>query len=170
MKAVHLIALSLAFMPGAAVPEATPNEIANEEANHPDCEPDTIETVDVCPLGAQLHHDGLGLNDLITIHADDRDAAKGGNGSHRYTATMGDQVVADIQFQHGPRKVEGSTPGITEAALLAILIDRLEGFQAGPFACAENDHQLSLLREALAWTHARARERASRGVLGQNKV
>ena len=39
-------------------------------------------------------------------------------------------TVATIQFQRGPRNVEGSTPGITEAVLYAVLIDRLEGFQA----------------------------------------
>ena len=74
--------------------------------------------------------------------------------------------LARIQFQHGPRLADGSTPGITEAVLYAILIDRLEGFQAGPLACAANEEQLTHLRACLAAAKARADERAARGVLG----
>jgi hypothetical protein len=111
------------------------------------------------------HHDGHGLNESIVIYTDEPD---GSGGAHQYTAWIGDTRVAVVQFQKGPRNVEGSTPGMTEAALLAILIDRLRGFQAGPYSCRENAIQLTHLEETLHWTKARADARARRGVLGHN--
>ena len=68
-----------------------------------------------------------------------------------------------IHFQEGPVR-ENGVNGITEAALLAILIDRYEGFQSGPYACATNAIVLLQLREALANMHARTRERMARNV------
>lgn len=119
------------------------------------------------------HHDGHGLNDIITIGCDERDPNSGG-ASHDYRLLIevpgGTLKVGRIQFQHGPRKEPGSTPGVTEAALLAILIDRLEGFQAGPYRCRENAIMLTKLQECLHWTRHRADERARRGVLGKNEV
>jgi len=115
----------------------------------------------------QYHHDGLGLNDLITIKADDRDPDAGG-ASHIYAAEIDDRKILRVQFQHGARNVEGSTPGCTEAVLLAVLIDRMEAFQAGPFSCRENAIQLTKLQEVLHWTRHRAEARKRRGVLGEN--
>jgi len=118
----------------------------------------------------RLHRDGYGLNDALRILADARDVDSGGGSSHRYEVEIGGSEVAVIQFQHGPRKAEGSTPGITEEVLLAILIDRLKGFQAGPFSCRENALTLTKLQEALHWSRHRADERAKRGVLGELAV
>lgn len=118
------------------------------------------------------HHDGHGLNESLKITSDAKDPAAGG-ASHHYLVYAGGPdcfgpIVASVQFQHGPRNEANSHAGITEAVLLAILIDRLEGFQAGPYACPENDEQLLHLRAALALTKARADARAARGVLGRN--
>lgn len=119
------------------------------------------------------HHDGHGLNESIGIIADERDAKNGGNGSHHYdfTASKGTAVhqVGFIQFQHGPRLDPKSRIGVTEAALYVVLIDRLEGFQAGPFACDENMQQIDLLKQCLALTKARADARAAAGILGKNE-
>lgn len=111
------------------------------------------------------HHDGHGLNEsiLITTDAPDQSGA-----AHQYALRIGGVTIAQIQFQQGPRNVEGSIPGATEAAILAVLIDRLRGFQSGPYACRENAIQLTKLEETLHWTKARADERARRGVLGTN--
>jgi hypothetical protein len=114
------------------------------------------------------HHDGHGLNESILITADDLGP---GGASHHYEFVMNPSgnfsvFAGGLQFQKGARNVEGSTPGVTEAAVLAVLIDRLEGFQAGPYACAENDEQLEHLRAALALTKARADRRAAAGTLG----
>jgi hypothetical protein len=120
------------------------------------------------------HHDGHGLNESITLQADLEDPNAGG-ASHRYLGTIsvpgvGEIVVARIQFQHGPRKVEGSEPGITEAVLYAILLDRLRAFQVGPFPHPANEDQIQALELCLASTKARADERANRGVLGKNLI
>ena len=100
---------------------------------------------------------------------DDRDP-NAGNASHKYAIQFGgpDQICS-IPFQHGPRGVEGSTPGIFDDDLLAIAEDRLRGFQSGPFACLENgialDHIIQA-REALA---SRVAKRIAKGVLGVNQ-
>ncbi len=117
-----------------------------------------------------IHHDGHGLNESIIIQTDEPDQS---GAAHEYKLHIvrpdaDGYQVASIQFQKGPRNVEGSIPGATEASLLAVLIDRLRGFQAGPYACRENAIQLTKLEEVLHWTKARADERAKRGVLGKN--
>lgn len=113
----------------------------------------------------ETHFDGHGLNESIRLEAD---ALDGSGASHRYIAIIGDEVVADIQFQQGPRLEPSSHPGVTEAVLLAILADRMEGFNKGPYSCRENSLVLTKVQEALHWTKHRADERAKRGVLGKN--
>lgn len=120
------------------------------------------------------HEDSLGLNDRLVISADERDPINGG-ASHHYIIYFrlpddGLLKVADIQFQHGPRHEEGSKLGATEAAIIQVLIDRLEGFQAGRFACGSNQRALRALREAQNEMRDRAIERARRGVLGKNEA
>lgn len=112
------------------------------------------------------HHDGHGLNEAIRIRAD---APGPGGASHEYVLDIGGFCVASIQFQKGPRQEPGSIAGVTEAALLAVLIDRLRCFQAGEYACRENAIQITKLEETLHWTKARADARARRGVLGTNQ-
>ena len=75
-------------------------------------------------------------------------------------------VVAEIQFQHGPRNEEGSTVGVLDVDLLEIVRDRLKQFQAGEFACRENACALTHIEEALMWMNKRTEDRAERNVLG----
>lgn len=72
-------------------------------------------------------------------------------------------------FQNGPIGEVGVN-GITHEALLAILIDRLEGFQQGPFAGRENALALTKLQEAQHWLHHRTQSRMARGVEGTHTV
>lgn len=120
------------------------------------------------------HHDGHGLNESIEITCDERTV---GNASHEYVAAItpcffeaecAPERVLQIQYQCGARREPDSTPGVTDAVLLAIVIDRYEGFQSGPFASPQGDEVLVHLRAALALMKARADERAARGVLGKN--
>lgn len=129
---------------------------------------DITETVrNVVP--DQKHHDGFGLNDLVTIECDDRDPDAGG-ASHNYVLKMkGVGVVGAVQFQHGARTLATSKPGALDAVLLAVVLDRFESFQAGPFASRENAIVITKLEEALMWIGKRTRDRARRGVLGKNK-
>ena len=74
-----------------------------------------------------------------------------------------------IIFQHGPI-YEVGVNGITNEILLAIVIDRLRGFQAGGLRCRENAVALTKLEEALMWLKKRTHERTVRGVEGTNEV
>lgn len=71
-----------------------------------------------------------------------------------------------LQFQDGP-PADCGINGLTNEALLAVLVHRLEGFQAGKFACNENHHALKHISLALECLHARTRERRQKGIEGQ---
>jgi len=73
-----------------------------------------------------------------------------------------------IMFQNGPIN-EAGVNGITQEALLAICIDRLESFQSGPYACRENALALTKLQEAQMWLQKRTRDRLARGVEGTHE-
>lgn len=72
-----------------------------------------------------------------------------------------------IRFQNGPIK-EFGVNGISQEALLAIVIDRLRSFQAGDYACPDNAEALAHLQGALKCLQRRTRERMARGVEGTN--
>jgi hypothetical protein len=72
----------------------------------------------------------------------------------------------NILFQNGPIPHAGVN-GVTHEALLAVLIDRLQGFQGGEFACKENAEAMSCLEEAMMILHARTLARMARGVEGK---
>jgi len=74
-----------------------------------------------------------------------------------------------ILFQNGPIPEVGVN-GVTNEVLLAIVADRLRGFQSGPFACVDNDWTLHCVEAALRHLKERTRERMSRGVEGTYKV
>lgn len=74
-----------------------------------------------------------------------------------------------VLFQNGPI-AEAGVNGVTHEALLAILVDRLESFQRGPYACRENAIALTKLQEAQHWLHHRTRARVARGVEGTHTV
>lgn len=104
-------------------------------------------------------------NDLLKIVADERGH---GNASHEYSIE-GLPHVNRIYFQNGPINEVGVN-GITHEVLLAILIDRLQGFQSGPYSSRENACALTKLEEAKHWLHARTLARMERGVEGTHTV
>jgi hypothetical protein len=103
------------------------------------------------------------VNDKLVVEA--LDGPGPGGASHLYRITLPSAYFADLIFQNGPI-AEAGINGITHEALLAILIDRLEGFQGGPFKSQTNGDALYHLREALKFLHSRTKERMSRGVEG----
>lgn len=107
-------------------------------------------------------------NDRIDITAMD---APGAGGAHHYYAVDvdGSENGIDIHFQNGPI-AEAGINGVTQEALLAVVIDRLRCFQAGPFACRENDLALANVEQALHWLQQRTLARMRRGVEGRNIV
>lgn len=76
--------------------------------------------------------------------------------------------VLELYFQNGPI-LEVGTNGITHEVLLAVLIDRLKGFQSGPYACDTNARALAHLQGAIQALYERTRERMSRGVEGTHQ-
>lgn len=108
-------------------------------------------------------------NEAITITCDERNP-ENGNASHHYTMKIATADGApereqSISFQDGPIKEVGVN-GVTNEALLAILIDRMRGFQAGQYASRDNAVALTKMEEALMWLHKRTRDRLARGVEG----
>lgn len=113
-------------------------------------------------------HKVNGCNENIAIQVLDEPGH--GGACHVYGITVSDPVHNRhhdvlIQFQNGPI-AEVGTNGVTHEALLAVLIDRLQGFQKGQYACRENAIALTKLEEAMHWLHHRTRERVARGVEG----
>lgn len=122
-------------------------------------------------------HKVNGLNEVLTITATDEPGSGGAN--HDYVITFVDprygherSPISDrhgrnciISFQNGPI-AEAGVNGISQEALLAIVRDRLECFQAGPYACESNGVALSHVIAAMEALHARTRERTARGVEG----
>lgn len=99
-----------------------------------------------------------------------RDEPGAGGASHEYAVTHANSAGADdlahISFQNGPIS-ESGVNGVTQEILLAIVIDRLRSFQAGPFSCRENALALTKCEEALLWLNNKTRERVARGVEGK---
>ena len=90
---------------------------------------------------------------------DERDPNAGGASHHYGIQWGGPKEVTRIQFQHGPRGLATSTAGLFEDDLLAILEDRLVCFQAGPFACEENEQALAATRGSTSASVSRSASR-----------
>jgi hypothetical protein len=82
-------------------------------------------------------------------------------GEHGSTITV-------LKFQKGPVNEVGAN-GISDEALLTILIHRLNGFQHGPFASREGLIALTNMQQAHHWLRERYEDRNQRGVEGYNK-
>lgn len=112
-------------------------------------------------------HKVNGLNESIQIKVTDEPGSGGAN--HRYELWLPDYVVDPpgcghqhgpscyIRFQNGPVGEEAN--GISNEAILAVLIDRLEGFSKGPFSCRENSIALTKAQECMHWLNHRTNER-----------
>lgn len=121
-------------------------------------------------------------NHQLEINVTDEPGAGGAN--HRYEITKFDASdnasavssavpVAQMDglvvlFQNGPIPEHGVN-GVTQEALLAVVIDRLRSFQAGSFSCRENAIALTHCEDALMWLQRRTRARIRRGVEGSHQ-
>lgn len=106
-------------------------------------------------------------NDVIDVEVLDEPGS--GGACHEYAATLPNGASTLIAFQNGPIGEVGVN-GLTHEVLLAILVDRMEAFQAGPYACRENALALTKLQEAQHWLLHRTRARMDRGVEGTHKA
>ena len=91
-----------------------------------------------------------------------------GNANHKYKIQLVDgKTLGEINFQNGPVKEHGRN-GIHNEDLLAIVADRLAGFQGGDFACRENQVALEAVMDALGTLQMRTEIRKARNVEGTN--
>jgi|SRR5215831_14536118 len=81
----------------------------------------------------------------------------------------GGLLMAELHFQNGPI-AEVGVNGIQNEDLLALLIDRLKGFQGGLYKCRENALALTKLEEALMWLKKRTGARIERQVEGTHEI
>ena len=117
----------------------------------------TIRVMDEPGSGGACHHYVISGFNTLTNPSEPFSALYGAPSRH-----------STVLFQNGPINEVGVN-GITHEALLAILIDRLEAFQRGPFANGYNRIALSSLRDAQDALQERTRERMARGVEGTHE-
>ena len=106
-----------------------------------------------------------GLNEALTL--DVLDEPGQGGACHHYRVSWTPAETCNIHFQNGPIK-EFGVNGISGEALLAIVRDRLECFQRGPYVCETNQQALDHVVAAMGALESRTRERVDRGVEGTN--
>ena len=106
-----------------------------------------------------------GLNDVIEVLA--LDAPGSGGASHEYVMSINGKHTR-ISFQNGP-VLEAGFNGLSNEALLTIVIDRMRGFAEGPFRCRENSIALTHLEDAIMWLQKRTRDRLARDVEGTHQ-
>lgn len=95
-----------------------------------------------------------------------------GNACHEYRIEYAQNGPAcsaqEVKFQNGPI-LESGVNGVSNESLLAIVEDRLLGFQSGAFACRENAIALTKVQEAMMWLQKRTLDRVRRGVEGTDQ-
>lgn len=112
-------------------------------------------------------HKVNGLNEAITITVLDEPGQ--GGACHLYNLAAWKQhppAVAYqtfLSFQRGLLH-ETEVNGLSNEALLAVVLDRLTSFQDGPYPCEHNQYALEHVEQALLWLKRRAEERLARGV------
>lgn len=109
-----------------------------------------------------------GVDNLIGIKVLDEPGQ--GGACHEYQVFGNSESqgwTQKIFFQNGPVKEFGCN-GLTQECLLAIVLDRLRGFQSGDFACRENAIALTHIETALMFLQKRTRDRLARNVEGTN--
>lgn len=112
-------------------------------------------------------------NDVLRVWVHDEPGSGGAN--HDYSIAIPSQdpnstaTTIPIRFQNGPI-AEAGVNGVTHEALLAILVDRMEGFQAGPYASPDNQEALEAMRTAQTALQRRTKERLARNAEGTHAV
>jgi hypothetical protein len=110
-------------------------------------------------------------NDTLTLTVEDAPGQGNANHHYRVRGKLPSPADCDLHFQNGPIAEAGNgVNGLTHEVLLAIVADRLRGFQSGPYACKANACALTHIEEAQHWLQQRTLERMRRGVEGTHTV
>ena len=94
------------------------------------------------------------------------------NANHHYSVSTTQQpstILGEVKFQDGAIK-EFGVNGVMNEDLIAMVIDRLYGFQESKFKCRENAIAITKLEEALLWLRKRTMDRERRQVEGTHAV
>jgi len=120
----------------------------------------------------------IGSNRFSAVHAIDEPGDGGAYHEYRISRIGKSEITpvgwsgpefGHIKFQKGPIKETGVN-GCHQEDLIAIVLDRLQCFQAGAFACRENALAITKLEEALHWLNHRTKDRQERGVEGTSET
>lgn len=141
---------------------------------------ETENSINTEPIGRELydHKNNKYNREHIVVKTADVRASDGANHKYQvlvYTNPLSEGVqqgpiaTCDINFQDGGLSEVGPN-GITDQALIAVVLDRVRGFNEGPYRCRENSVMITKLEEALMWDRKRADDRSMRGVEGERKV
>ena len=119
-------------------------------------------------------------NDTLTVNAADEPGS--GGACHHYIVSGFDASTNPsaegvfkmlkglaVFFQNGPINEVGVN-GVTHEALLAILCDRMRGFQAGPYHSVDNAEALACMEQAQTALQRRTKARMARGVEGTHTI
>ncbi len=112
----------------------------------------------------------IGSEKYTQVFACDEHGA--GNANHQYSISTTQEpstILGIVDFQKGPVK-ESGVNGVMNEDLIAIVIDRLQGFQSGDYKCRENAIALTKLEEAILWLRKRTMDRERRNVEGTSIV
>ena len=113
----------------------------------------------------------IGSEKYTQVFATD-EPALGNKANHKYsisTTKEPSDILGVISFQDGPIK-EFGVNGVMNEDLIAVVIDRLQGFQSGDYKCRENAIALTKLEEALLWLRKRTMDRERRNVEGTSVI
>lgn len=119
----------------------------------------------------------IGSKEHTVIHAVDEPSFGGACHLYRVFGTkilkanlgMANALMSEIQFQYGPIKEHGVN-GVHHEDLIAIVIDRLQCFQSGDYACNENKLAIDNLQLVLAQLSSRTDKRKAAGIEGTSKL
>ena len=120
-------------------------------------------------MGSRIVYYDL-INDTCEVVCTDEPSAHGGGACHDYEIRdkATGELLMKMEFAKGPAQ-DRERNGISDKALLCILIDRMQHFQNGPFSSRETAVTLTKLEEAAMWQTKRDRMRERRGVKGKNE-
>ncbi|HEY8560506.1 MAG TPA: hypothetical protein VIL74_09025 [Pyrinomonadaceae bacterium] len=106
--------------------------------------------------------------DNIVVRATDEKDSDGANHEYAIIVCTDKGIVSEtaIKFQKGGLKETGVN-GITDQSLIAIVLDRMVGFQAGPYASVYNEPVIDHLKGALGEMAKRYDLRATLGIEGE---
>lgn len=117
------------------------------------------------PIRREIRNDGQ--TEVVCVDAPGR-----GGACHEYLISQSEGWMSFfmVGFQNGPITEPDDVNGCQTEDLIAICIDRLEHFQKGEYACAENQKALRHMQFAMLELEQRTSDRKERGVEGTYNI